>query len=271
MSQEKTQTNTNCAVLGIVGAIFVGILHLLYGSDVDFGGYIGRLFCTVIIGVVYVLSFLAIYPSKSFCFRHIKQQGLSKYETIKLFKECRNICIGGFIINFGLGFLSSIYYDGVPLFCLLAIPLIALPICAIVFNFNAEEYCNKLCNPLYATSLEKSKNSDDFDNLVFVYEQEKAKINKRIEKRKAERIAREALIAEGVVFDNAAKRPTIPRDVVDAVWIRDKGKCVYCGSTENLQLDHIIPFSKGGATTIENLQLLCQKCNVQKSNHIGNE
>lgn len=271
MSEEIVQSKTNYFVLGIVGALFVGILHLLYGSHIGFWGYIGRMLCTAILGMVYVLSFLALYPSESFCFKHIKQQGLSKHETIQLFKECRNICIGGFIINFGLGFLSSIYHDGVPLFCLSVIPFIALPIYACVSSFNAEEYCDKLFNPLYASLLGNSETCEDFDHSVLVYEQEKEKINKRIERRKAERIAREALIADGVVFDNAAKRPTIPRDVVDAVWIRDKGRCVYCGSTENLQLDHIIPFSKGGATTVENLQLLCQKCNIHKSNHIGNE
>ena len=74
---------------------------------------------------------------------------------------------------------------------------------------------------------------------------------------------------EGDLFPEANKRPPIPKEVVDVVWRRDGGKCVYCGSTENLQLDHIIPFSKGGATTVENLQLLCQKCNLQKSNKIG--
>ena len=77
------------------------------------------------------------------------------------------------------------------------------------------------------------------------------------------------LMDEGILFPEAGKRPPIPKDVVDAVWRRDGGKCVYCGSTENLQFDHIIPFSKGGATTVENLQLLCQKCNLQKSNKIG--
>ena len=74
---------------------------------------------------------------------------------------------------------------------------------------------------------------------------------------------------EGEIFPEANKRPPILKEVVDVVWRRNGGKCVYCGSTENLQLDHIIPFSKGGATTVENLQLLCQKCNLQKSNKIG--
>lgn len=96
--------------------------------------------------------------------------------------------------------------------------------------------------------------------------------NKLLDKKRKqdlEKAAMQELMDEGELFPEAGKRPPIPKEVVDAVWKRDGGRCVYCGSTENLQLDHIIPFSKGGATTVENLQLLCQKCNLQKSNKIG--
>lgn len=61
----------------------------------------------------------------------------------------------------------------------------------------------------------------------------------------------------------------IPTDVKVAVWQRDKGKCVKCGSDINLHYDHIIPFSKGGSsTTAANIQLLCARCNLQKHDHI---
>lgn len=88
-------------------------------------------------------------------------------------------------------------------------------------------------------------------------------------KREIEREIRQEMIDSGELYGDQPKRPPIPREVVDAIYRRDGGKCVYCGSTQNLQLDHIIPFSRGGATTIENLQLLCQKCNLEKSNKIG--
>lgn len=97
----------------------------------------------------------------------------------------------------------------------------------------------------------------------------KEKLLKKKRKEQLEKMALRELMDEGILFPEAGKRPPIPKDVVDAVWRRDGGRCVYCGSTENLQLDHIIPFSKGGATTVENLQLLCQECNLQRSNKIG--
>lgn len=106
---------------------------------------------------------------------------------------------------------------------------------------------------------------------VAAFEKEliKEKLLQKKRKQDLEKIALQELMDEGEIFPEANKRPPIPKEVVDAVWNRDGGRCVYCGSTENLHLDHIIPFSKGGDTSVENLQLLCQKCNLQKSNKIG--
>ena len=64
-------------------------------------------------------------------------------------------------------------------------------------------------------------------------------------------------------------RRIIPTWIKVAVWKRDGGKCVICGSKDNLHFDHILPFSKGGASiTPENVQLLCMRHNLQKSNKI---
>ncbi len=38
----------------------------------------------------------------------------------------------------------------------------------------------------------------------------------------------------------------IPSTVKLAVWKRDRGKCIGCGSEDNLSFDHILPFLKGG-------------------------
>lgn len=66
------------------------------------------------------------------------------------------------------------------------------------------------------------------------------------------------------------KRDTrrIPQHVMTEVWQRDQGKCIQCHATEYLEFDHVIPHSKGGATSVNNLQLLCRKCNLEKSNKI---
>jgi hypothetical protein len=61
----------------------------------------------------------------------------------------------------------------------------------------------------------------------------------------------------------------IPTDIKIQVWARDHGKCVECGSTKNLHFDHIIPFSKGGSSKDpNNIQLLCQTCNLRKHDNI---
>lgn len=110
-------------------------------------------------------------------------------------------------------------------------------------------------------------NKDAIDE--FEKEEIRQKLLAKKKRRKLEKEVLNELIEKGEIFPDANKRPPIPKEVVDAVWNRDGGKCVYCGSTQNLHLDHIIPFSKGGSTTVENLQLLCEKCNLQKSNKIG--
>ena len=50
------------------------------------------------------------------------------------------------------------------------------------------------------------------------------------------------------------------------VFARDGGVCQCCGSSLNLEYDHIIPFSCGGDSKASNIQLLCQRCNRSKSN-----
>lgn len=61
---------------------------------------------------------------------------------------------------------------------------------------------------------------------------------------------------------------SIPQPIKLAVWQRDQGKCVECGATEYLEYDHVIPHSKGGASSKGNLQLLCRRCNLVKSDRI---
>ena len=45
---------------------------------------------------------------------------------------------------------------------------------------------------------------------------------------------------------------------------RDGHKCLKCGGTDNLTLDHIVPLSRGGRNDKSNAQVLCVKCNSEK-------
>jgi hypothetical protein len=64
-------------------------------------------------------------------------------------------------------------------------------------------------------------------------------------------------------------RRIIPTQVKLEVWKRDRGKCTQCGATDELHFDHILPYSKGGTSiTAENVQLLCARHNLQKSDQL---
>lgn len=52
---------------------------------------------------------------------------------------------------------------------------------------------------------------------------------------------------------------------------RDNYTCSYCGAKENLTLDHILPSSRGGRDSWENLTTSCGPCNVKKSNRTPEE
>lgn len=45
---------------------------------------------------------------------------------------------------------------------------------------------------------------------------------------------------------------------------RDGWRCVRCGAESELQIDHVIPFSRGGACSVDNAQVLCGPCNRAK-------
>ena len=65
------------------------------------------------------------------------------------------------------------------------------------------------------------------------------------------------------------RRRIIPTEIKLQVWKRDSGKCTKCGAVDELHFDHILPFAKGGTSvTAENVQLLCARHNIQKSDKI---
>jgi len=65
------------------------------------------------------------------------------------------------------------------------------------------------------------------------------------------------------------RRRIIPTAIKLAVWKRDEGKCVECGADDELHFDHDLPYSKGGTSLTEaNVQLLCARHNLSKSDRI---
>lgn len=59
---------------------------------------------------------------------------------------------------------------------------------------------------------------------------------------------------------------TISQTIKKIVYARDGGICQCCGSSVELEYDHITPYSCGGSNNAANIQLLCKKCNRSKSN-----
>lgn len=71
-----------------------------------------------------------------------------------------------------------------------------------------------------------------------------------------------------IVKTDADNSRHIPQEVKTVVWQRDQGRCVQCRATDYLEFDHIIPHTRGGASTVNNVQLLCRRCNLAKSDRI---
>jgi 5-methylcytosine-specific restriction endonuclease McrA len=63
----------------------------------------------------------------------------------------------------------------------------------------------------------------------------------------------------------ASKEPLPAAWVRMHVWWRDQGRCARCRSREKLWFDYIIPVSKGGGNTEDNIRLLCEDCKRRSS------
>ena len=87
------------------------------------------------------------------------------------------------------------------------------------------------------------------------------------ERRRLEKLKR--LYSVSADEESSGRRERIPERVRIEVWRREGGKCARCGSREDLEYDHIVPVSKGGSNTARNVELLCQRCNREKSSNIA--
>jgi 5-methylcytosine-specific restriction endonuclease McrA len=55
------------------------------------------------------------------------------------------------------------------------------------------------------------------------------------------------------------------------VFLRDRFSCQYCAAREDLTFDHLVPRSKGGQTTWENVVTACAPCNLRKGGKLASE
>jgi len=73
--------------------------------------------------------------------------------------------------------------------------------------------------------------------------------------------------------NNKTRRSSFTKSIRHEVFKKDKYHCIECGATNKkavLHIDHIIPVSKGGTDELDNLQTLCESCNLAKKNRIIN-
>ena len=84
------------------------------------------------------------------------------------------------------------------------------------------------------------------------------------ETRRQRRLDRAHAVLSTRSLPERARREPVPRELRRAVFERDGGRCVECGARFDLQYDHVIPLALGGASTLENLQILCAGCNARK-------
>ena len=71
-----------------------------------------------------------------------------------------------------------------------------------------------------------------------------------------------------VSLKNYVKPPQWPAFTRFNLFLRDKFSCQYCGEMSDLTFDHLLPRSKGGETTWENVVTACSSCNVQKGGRL---
>ena len=99
---------------------------------------------------------------------------------------------------------------------------------------------------------------------------------KKIESEIAQLIADEDVESKKGIYEYILTRDqkhlsirTFSDSIKQNIFEKQGGVCVKCQKTftiGQMQADHVVPWSKGGKTTVENCQMLCQQCNGRKSN-----
>jgi hypothetical protein len=85
-------------------------------------------------------------------------------------------------------------------------------------------------------------------------------------------IVQKQIVIKKSISQNTEEKRDIPMGLRYKVLSRDRFRCVKCGISPSsdlncqLHVDHVIPYSKGGKTNLENLQSTCSACNLGKGN-----
>lgn len=71
------------------------------------------------------------------------------------------------------------------------------------------------------------------------------------------------------ILERKRERRHFTRDELFQIASRNRGwfgpiRCANCGSTNNLEVDHIVPLSRGGTNDIDNLRILCKSCHRKR-------
>jgi 5-methylcytosine-specific restriction endonuclease McrA len=112
--------------------------------------------------------------------------------------------------------------------------------------------------------------------VVLLSKQKVAFVDDRIRQMIEEAISARQLTMEEPVIVQLLANVRVPRMVLrptrSNILLRDEETCQYCGKrSRELTLDHVIPRSRGGLSTWENLVACCRACNGRKGNRLLKE
>ena len=140
-------------------------------------------------------------------------------------------------------------------------------------DFEKRDYLDKLWQDestllkLYYTEFEYFKRQLDKEINKIVYGVVSGSTPKvKYEQRELEKFTLQQIRERDPVYGEKLRNDVFKSAMINGVY-----RCKACGMTsphkKDFQIDHITPMSKGGLTVLENLQLLCRKCNWVKSDH----
>jgi len=165
------------------------------------------------------------------------------------------LCIVAIIIAVIYWISYGIYYLAVMTYGLIWIPVIVIIILIINKKFKSYKHKKKGKYLVYPPP------TPNIIRYRVEYEQNKLKQLKENNIREMQAAQRK--------FKTFRKARYIPKNIRNAVWERDSGRCVKCGNAIGLEFNYIIPISRGGPNTVENIQISCKNCIKIKSDEIG--